>query len=278
MQKPCAKRVRSAAIVAGLALTTVVAGGAASAPQLAFAASATPKAAAGSTRTARATAAAAKEYQVTDSSYDLDDQIASSLGDATVIKVNTSWVATGTATIPAQVTQIIGWQEDFFTNPGVEKVREIGNIRQTTHTLTFAAGSTTEVRSISFKLNNDKLTIPAGANITFKNCTFSNEIVIEKGGRATFENCTFTGKTIKNNGKATYTGSTVEPTNKGAGGVRLPKARPLGARGQAGRRHAQPRLQPRRGARSHRHQQGRCHGDGHGLPGGLRHHGRGGRR
>lgn len=164
-----------------------------------------------------AVSASQQEAVIDDSSYDLDDCFAGNyykVNDAATIKINTSWIATGNATVPTSTNLLVGWKKNFFDGDQ-EAVRELGNIKQTGHSLTFAAGSTCEVRSLKLQLNKDKLVIPAGASITFKNCTFANRIVIEKGGSATFENCTFTSGTIMNNGTASYTGTTKEPKNDG---------------------------------------------------------------
>ena len=164
-----------------------------------------------------AVSASQQEAVIDDSSYDLDDCFAGNrykVNDAATIKINTSWIATGKAIVPTSTNLLVGWKKNFFDGDQ-EAVRELGNIKQTGHSLTFAAGSTCEVRSLKLQLNKDKLVIPAGASITFKNCTFANRIVIEKGGSATFENCTFTSGTIMNNGTASYTGTTKEPKNDG---------------------------------------------------------------
>lgn len=163
-------------------------------------------------------AAAASELVVTDNYPALYGWLANSLGDATTVKIaatcGVSDSGNGTTTIPAQVTQLVGWQAKSFIFEEGEKVRDLG-YSSSCETLTFAPGATTEVRSLTLRLLDDKLVVPAGANITFKNCTFANRVKIEKGGKATFENCTFSSGTILNNGQASYTGSTREPTNKG---------------------------------------------------------------
>ena len=162
--------------------------------------------------------ASQQEAVIDDSSYDLDDCFARNyyqVNDAATIKINASRIATGNATIPVSTKLLVGWNKSWLFGDDQEAVRELGNIKQTNDSLTFAAGSTCEVRSLKLQLNKDKLVIPAGASITFKNCTFANRIVIEKGGSATFENCTFTSGTIMNNGIASYTGTTKEPRNEG---------------------------------------------------------------
>ena len=164
-------------------------------------------------------AAAASELVVTDNYPALYGWLADSLGDATTVKIAATCGVSdgnnGTTTIPAQVTQLVGWQQSWFGGGGSEKEdRELG-YASSNETLTFAPGATTEVRSLKLKLLDDKLVVPAGANITFKNCTFANRIKIEKGGKATFENCTFSSGTILNNGQASYTGTTKEPKNNG---------------------------------------------------------------
>ena len=161
----------------------------------------------------------ANELMITDN-YPSFNGWLEQLGDATTVKLAATCGVSGssdggaTVVIPSQVKELIGWQKSFFGSEDKEYERQLG-YASSYESLAFSSGSTTEVRSIVFKLNADKLTIPAGANITFKNCTFANEIVIEKGGKATFENCTFTSGTIKNNGTAQYTGSTSEPKNTG---------------------------------------------------------------
>lgn len=163
-------------------------------------------------------AAAASELVVTDNYPALYGWLANNLGDATTVKIaatcGVSDGGNGTTTIPAQVTQLVGWQAKSWFDEEGEKVRDLG-YSSSYETLTFAPGATTEVRSLTLRLLDDKLVVPAGANITFKNCTFANRIKIEKGGKATFENCTFFSGTILNNGQASYTGTTKEPRNNG---------------------------------------------------------------
>lgn len=162
--------------------------------------------------------AAASDLVVTDNYPALYGWLANSLGDATTVKIATTCGVSdrgnGTTTIPAQVTQLVGWQAKSWFDEEGEKVRQLG-YASSYETLTFASGATTEVRSLTLKLLDDRLVVPAGANVTFKNCTFVSRVKIEKGGKATFENCTFSSGTILNNGQASYTGSTKEPTNKG---------------------------------------------------------------
>ena len=162
--------------------------------------------------------AAASDLVVTDNYPALYGWLANSLGDATTVKIATTCGVSdrgnGTTTIPAQVTQLVGWQAKSWFDEEGEKVRQLG-YASSYETLTFVSGATTEVRSLTLKLLDDRLVVPAGANVTFKNCTFVNRVKIEKGGKATFENCTFSSGTILNNGQASYTGSTKEPTNKG---------------------------------------------------------------
>lgn len=162
--------------------------------------------------------AAASDLVVTDNYPALYGWLANSLSDATTVKIATTCGVSdrgnGTTTIPAQVTQLVGWQAKSWFDEEGEKVRQLG-YASSYETLTFASGATTEVRSLTLKLLDDRLVVPAGANVTFKNCTFVNRVKIEKGGKATFENCTFSSGTILNNGQASYTGSTKEPTNKG---------------------------------------------------------------
>ena len=162
--------------------------------------------------------AAASDLVVTDNYPALYGWLANSLSDATMVKIATTCGVSdrgnGTTTIPAQVTQLVGWQAKSWFDEEGEKVRQLG-YASSYETLTFASGATTEVRSLTLKLLDDRLVVPAGANVTFKNCTFVNRVKIEKGGKATFENCTFSSGTILNNGQTSYTGSTKEPTNKG---------------------------------------------------------------
>ncbi len=162
--------------------------------------------------------AAASDLVVTDNYPALYGWLANSLSDATTVKIATTCGVSdrgnGTTTIPVQVTQLVGWQAKSWFDEEGEKVRQLG-YASSYETLTFASGATTEVRSLTLKLLDDRLVVPAGANVTFKNCTFVNRVKIEKGGKATFENCTFSSGTILNNGQASYTGSTREPTNKG---------------------------------------------------------------
>ena len=162
--------------------------------------------------------AAASELVVTDNYPALYGWLANSLGDATTVKIaatcGVSDDGNGTTTIPVQVTQLVGWQAKSWFDEEGEKVRDLG-YSSSYEALTFAPGATTEVRSLTLRLLDDKLVVPAGANITFKNCMFANRIKIEKGGKATFENCTFSSGTILNNGQASYTGTTKEPRNNG---------------------------------------------------------------
>lgn len=164
-------------------------------------------------------AATGGELVVTDNYPALYGWLANDLGDATTVKVAASACGVsdrgnGVTTIPAQVTQLVGWQAKSWFDEEGEKVRQLGYASDY-ETLTFESGATTEVRSLTIKLLDDHLVIPAGSNVTFRNCTFANRIKIEKGGKATFENCTFSSGTILNNGQANYTGSTQEPANKG---------------------------------------------------------------
>lgn len=157
---------------------------------------------------------------VVDNNYpSLDGWIANKLGTASIIKITTSSCGvsdsgTKATTIPAQVKKLTGWQQYFWESEGKPYNRQLGYAGGN-EMLTFEVGSSTEVNSLSLKLQNDKLVVPAGANITFKNCTFTSRIKIDKGGRATFENCAFATGTILNNGQANYSGSTQEPKNEG---------------------------------------------------------------
>ena len=107
-----------------------------------------------------------------------------------------------------------GWQQYLWESEGKAYDRQLG-YASSYETLTFASGSTTTLNHLTLKLLDDHLVIPAGANITFKNCTFTGRVKIEKGGKATFESCTFKTATILNDGQASYTGTTKEPVNKG---------------------------------------------------------------
>lgn len=163
-------------------------------------------------------AAAGGELVVTDNYPALYGWLANSLGNSSVVKIaSTCGVSdrgNGTTIIPAQVKQLVGWQVKSWFDEEGEKVRQLGYASDY-ETLTFESGAATEVRSLTLKLRDDQLVIPAGTNITFRNCTFSNRVKVEKGGKATFENCTFSSGTILNNGQASYSGTTKEPTNKG---------------------------------------------------------------
>lgn len=146
--------------------------------------------------TAMVRSAADSDLVVTDNYPALYGWLANSLGDATTVKIATTCGVSdggnGTTTIPAQVTQLVGWQAKSWFDEEGEKVRQLG-YASSYETLTFASGATTEVRSLTLKLLDDRLVVPAGANVTFKNCTFVNRVKIEKGGKATFENCTLFG-------------------------------------------------------------------------------------
>lgn len=161
----------------------------------------------------------ASELVVDDNYPALYGWINNKLGDATTIKISTSSCdvsdnGNGTTVIPAQVKSMTGWQQYFWESEGKAHDRQLG-YTSNYETLTFASGSTTTLDHLTLKLLDDHLVIPTGANITFKNCTFTGRVKIEAGGKATFESCTFKTATILNNGQASYTGTTKEPVNKG---------------------------------------------------------------
>lgn len=161
----------------------------------------------------------ASELVVDDNYPSLYGWINNKLNDATSIKISTSACGVsdngnGTTVIPTQVKSMTGWQQSFWESEGKAYDRQLG-YASSYETLTFASGSTTTLNHLTLKLLDDHLVIPAGANITFKNCTFTGRVKIETGGKATFENCTFKTATILNNGQASYTGTTKEPVNKG---------------------------------------------------------------
>lgn len=161
----------------------------------------------------------ASELVVDDNYPALYGWINDKLGDAAAIKISTSSCGVsdsgnGTTVIPAQVKSMTGWQQYFWESEGKAYDRQLG-YASNYETLTFASGSTTTLDHLTLKLLDDHLVIPAGANITFKNCTFTGRVKIETGGKATFENCAFKTATILNNGQASYTGTTKEPVNKG---------------------------------------------------------------
>lgn len=161
----------------------------------------------------------ASELVVNDNYPSLYGWINNKLNDATSIKISTSACGVsdngnGTTVIPTQVKSMTGWQQYFWESEGKAYDRQLG-YASSYETLTFASGSTTTLNHLTLKLLDDHLVIPAGANITFKNCTFTGRVKIETGGKATFENCTFKTATILNNGQASYTGTTKEPVNKG---------------------------------------------------------------
>lgn len=116
--------------------------------------------------------AAASDLVVTDNYPALYGWLANSLSDATTVKIATTCGVSdrgnGTTTIPAQVTQLVGWQAKSWFDEEGEKVRQLG-YASSYETLTFASGATTEVRSLTLKLLDDRLVVPAGANVTFKN-------------------------------------------------------------------------------------------------------------
>ena len=161
----------------------------------------------------------ASELVVDDNYPSLYGWINNKLNDATSIKISTSACGVsdngnGTTVIPTQVKSMTGWQQSFWESEGKAYDRQLG-YASSYETLTFASGSTTTLDHLTLKLLDDHLVIPAGANITFKNCTFTGRVKIETDGKATFENCTFKTATILNNGQASYTGTTKEPVNKG---------------------------------------------------------------
>lgn len=169
--------------------------------------------------TAFAATTSASELVVDDNYPALYGWINNKLGNATSIKISASSCGVsdsgnGTTIIPAQVKSMTGWQQYFWESEGKAYDRQLG-YASSYETLTFASGSTTTLDHLTLKLLDDHLVIPSGANITFKNCTFTGRVKIEAGGKATFENCTFKTSTILNNGQASYTGTTKEPTNKG---------------------------------------------------------------
>lgn len=152
-----------------------------------------------------------EELLIDDNSFDLDDVLADRLNQAVTVKLAVSMTGVGQTVLPAQVKTFLGWQKGFMGwSEDEEKVQTLGNNLDGAF-FTFEEGSETEVRSIQFKLKDGGLVIPEGAQVTFKNCSFSATIV--NNGSAVFEDCTFLNGKIENNGQAEYTGSTQEPEN-----------------------------------------------------------------
>lgn len=159
-------------------------------------------------------------YTISDSYPSFETQLQSALSEeATTLLIATSGITDqASVTIPASITRIIGWERSIFGGSGNERVRPLGYHYPLT--ITFASGSNTDVSSIEFyKANRESdaqggnAVVAEGATVRFHNCIFYNTPIVE--GTAVFENCTFRTGEIVNNGSATYTGSTVEPTNTG---------------------------------------------------------------
>lgn len=160
------------------------------------------------------------DYVISDNSDSFQTYMeAAKSQSASHIKVGVSRLSTaGNAVIDSSVSKLTGWQiGNGFDQEGVRE-REIGYM--TEGSVTFTSGSKTEVTAISFykRVNSassigTKVIINSGAFVYFKDCKFSNTVV--NNGNAVFEN----------NGTATYTGSTIEPTNTG---TPVPVHTPLG--------------------------------------------------
>lgn len=204
--------MRKASVAGAIVLTTLFAGGGTAAM------TAAPVPAMAESAIAAVNSNNASELIIDNNYPALYGWINSKLGNATVIKVKAtcgiSNSGDGTTVIPAQVTDMMGWQESFLSSEKGLYDRQLG-YADSYESLTFEKGAKTTLDHLTIKCLKDKVVVPAGTQITFKNCTFTNRIVVEKGARATFENCTFSSGTILNNGKATYSGSTKEPKNEG---------------------------------------------------------------
>lgn len=156
-------------------------------------------------------AADEKELVIDDSSFDLDDVLAASLGEAATVKVAVSMTGVGQTVLSRQVKLLIGWQKGFMGwSEDEEKIRTLGNNIQGA-SFTFEEGSSTQIRSIEFKMPEKSIVIPQGVSVAFENCSFNSTIV--NNGTAVFHDCTFENGKIENNGTATYEGSTQEPEN-----------------------------------------------------------------
>ena len=156
-------------------------------------------------------AAEAGELLVTNNYPDLDGWL-NGIGDATVVKVSAPAVGMGQATLPKDVTLITGWKKDFFENQEAQRQLGYGNANES---LTFESGFNGRVRMLDFKFSDGKVVVPAGAHVKFEKCSFSGTLVIQKGGSAEFADCVFENGKIKNNGRASYSGTTAEPDNIG---------------------------------------------------------------
>lgn len=163
--------------------------------------------------------AAGKELVIDDTSYSLDTLLSWN-EDATDLKIAVDNLGTNQVTIPARIASMQGWQKKTFFDDEAEKVRELGLPKKSGETLTFASGCDTNVKNLIFTpADSESVTISEGATVHFENCTFRKTIVND--GTATFKDCTFTTGEIRNNGRASYTGTTVEPKN-----IAAPKADP----------------------------------------------------
>ena len=120
--------------------------------------------------------AAASDLVVTDNYPALYGWLANSLSDATTVKIATTCGVSdrgnGTTTIPAQVTQLVGWQAKSWFDEEGEKVRQLG-YASSYETLTFASGATTEVRSLTLKLLDDRLVVRTSRSRTARSSTAS---------------------------------------------------------------------------------------------------------
>ncbi len=135
----------------------------------------------------------------------------------TKVRVLSNDTEGGTLSIPVSLTELSGWQAKSFFDEEGPKVRDVGyssalsvvfpsNIDITVNSIKFAKASSSSAKGAT-------VTVNAGANVHFTNCTFSNTPVVN--GTAIFENCTFVTGKIECNGSATYTGTTQEPENVG---------------------------------------------------------------
>lgn len=156
------------------------------------------------------------EYWINDSSYDLEKYLANR-NNAGIIKLNANLTSVGNVVFDSSYKALYGWDKSFFGDNG-ESLRQIGF--HTAGTIKFKKNSKMLVSSINFNKRNHAdavgalITIDKGAKVHFKNVTFHNTIV--NNGQAVFEDCTFKTNEIENNGSATYTGSTKQPTNTGS--------------------------------------------------------------
>ncbi|QWT17774.1 hypothetical protein KPC83_01020 [Collinsella sp. zg1085] len=154
-------------------------------------------------------------YTYSDNYPNFARQLETAIGKhANVIRMTTDVTESGTITFPASITRL----EGYGRFPSQPKMVNFGYANETN--VVFASGSNITVDHINFYRSPRRtdwvganVRVEKGATVRFSNVNFSNTPVIN--GTAIFENCTFETGKIENNGSATYTGNTTEPTNTG---------------------------------------------------------------